>query len=119
MAARTRADRVKDPEKIRARNRQWRKDNPEQWRRIKRNSDLKRLYGISMHEYEHLIRQQGNACAICRGPLTPFPYVDHDHLTGEVRGVLCGPHNLAIGLLQDDPELAEQLVRYLRKELKG
>lgn len=39
--------------------------------------------------------------------------VDHNHKTGEVRGMLCGPCNRAVGLLKDDPERMAALIHYL------
>ena len=45
------------------------------------------------------------------------PHIDHDHETGEVRGVLCHNCNLAIGHLKDDPELVARALAYLRGDL--
>lgn len=70
-----------------------------------RDANLKALYGISLTQYERLLEQQGGVCAICgRPPRTrPVLDVDHDHLNGLVRGLLCGNCNRAVGLLDEDP----------------
>lgn len=55
-----------------------------------RNWNLQRRYGISAKQYDELLTAQGGACAICRKPpkVRMLP-VDHDHVTGRVRGLLC------------------------------
>jgi len=42
-------------------------------------------------------------------------HIDHDHVTGQVRGLLCGKCNSAIGLLQDDPEIIRAAAKYVMK----
>lgn len=83
-------------------------------RRLRRRRQRK--YGISEEEISAIVAGQGGVCAICFGP--PAAYgkfaVDHDHSTGEVRGLLCSTCNSGIGLLQDDPVVLESAARYLR-----
>jgi hypothetical protein len=55
------------------------------------------LYGLSLWEYEDYLEMQDNACAICHAIPDNNLSVDHDHLTGKVRGLLCGPCNRALG----------------------
>jgi hypothetical protein len=73
--------------------------------------DLKRRYGLTMTRYTELASAQAGLCAICqdRGPLT----VDHDHLSGEVRGLLCHLCNTGIGKLNDSPALLSRAIDYL------
>lgn len=53
-------------------------------------SRVEKLYGLSGDDYEALLRYQGGRCYICRRvPRTKRLAVDHDHRTGEVRGLLC------------------------------
>lgn len=55
-----------------------------------RESRYKRLYDISVEEYDMLLDWQGGVCALCdRPPKTVRLSVDHDHKTGETRGLLC------------------------------
>lgn len=79
---------------------------------------MTRKYGLTKAEFDLLLEQQGGVCAICAGPRSgPGKrfHVDHCHDTGQVRGLLCGNCNTAIGLLGDDPERAEKAAAYLRR----
>jgi hypothetical protein len=75
-----------------------------------RDANLKALYGISLRSYEDMLRRQDGVCAICaRPPRGKRPLdVDHDHVNGRVRGLLCGNCNRAIGLLEENPELFDR-----------
>lgn len=61
---------------------------------------------------------QGGACPICRDT-TPRSkrgwVVDHDHKTGNTRGVLCNHCNVGIGFLRDDAEVLQRAIEYLDK----
>lgn len=66
-----------------------------------------------------LLKSQNNKCAICRKEIqwpSKYTHVDHDHETGKVRGILCRSCNLALGYLNDDPEMLRQGIAYLEKE---
>ena len=80
-----------------------------------RDANLKALYGISLPQYEELLRLQDGVCAICaRPPRGTRPLdVDHDHESGRVRGLLCGNCNRAIGLLDENPELFDRAKEYV------
>jgi hypothetical protein len=57
-----------------------------------RNYYLLKKYGITEVQYDDLLRKQHECCAVCKRHHTSFPIrlaVDHDHKTGEVRGLLC------------------------------
>jgi len=87
----------------------------------KRNPDrcfftqIKYHYGITRAEWERLYTSQGGACWICSSPFTARPQVDHSHKSGRVRGLLCSPCNIAIGLLKEDPVRLERAVKYLTR----
>jgi hypothetical protein len=72
-------------------------------------------YGVSNEEFESLLRKQDHSCAICnkRFENDERPYIDHDHASGWVRGLLCRDCNFAIGLLRDSVELTQRAVEYL------
>lgn len=79
---------------------------------------LQREYGISIDDYDRMATTQGHKCAICGGQnlgknRSRFD-VDHDHVTGQVRALLCGKCNQGIGLMQDDPDLLEKAADYIR-----
>lgn len=67
-------------------------------------------YGLAPGDYARLLEAQGGTCAIPRCPATGKRKrlaVDHDHETGEVRGLLCGPHNYdLLGRFAGDLEAA-------------
>lgn len=83
--------------------------------RIQRASGLTRLkeHGLTPNRYADLLMEQGNACAICAGPFGRVPYIDHDHSTGAVRGLLCHNCNVALGHFRDNPEHMRRAIRYL------
>ena len=71
-------------------------------------------YGIEVDDFARMLFEQGLTCAICPTTITAqTAQIDHDHRTGKVRGLLCGPCNRAIGLMRDDPERLERAARYL------
>ncbi len=78
-----------------------------------RERNLMSFYGIGLAEYDRLFKSQDGRCAICRRPSTKNLYVDHDHATGVLRGLLCGPCNSALGMLCDSPFLLERAAEYL------
>jgi hypothetical protein len=73
--------------------------------------DLQRRYGLTVRRYTELASVQAGLCAICldQGPLT----VDHDHVSGEVRGLLCRLCNTGLGKLNDSPALLGRAIDYL------
>jgi hypothetical protein len=111
---RMRQRRAANPEKFAEYDRRWRakrKDTPE-FKARKRAIKVKSEYGIDSTTYSRLIALQGNACAICRLPFTEtLPSVDHCHLVGDARGLLCGDCNVGIGLLRE--QHFDAAVRYL------
>ena len=60
-----------------------------------------------------MIEKQGGVCALCRQRAPE--HVDHDHLTGRVRGLLCSCCNQALGNARDDVAILERAVDYLRR----
>jgi hypothetical protein len=95
--------------------------------RRKRPRDAEHLlatYGLTMAAYEKMLSDQGGRCGNpgCRADNPQWKgdwHVDHDHATGAVRGILCRPCNLALGLLKDDPRRLAGLVVYLDPPAAG
>lgn len=75
-------------------------------------------YGISQAQYEALLEEQGGVCAICHRPEKSKNAknlsVDHDHVTGKVRGLLCSFCNHALGYFRDDITALERAIDYLK-----
>jgi hypothetical protein len=86
---------------------------------------LRRDYGITSADYARMLLAQDGKCAICevvlteplrqKGQPTTVATIDHDHETGEVRGVLCNRCNVGIGNLGDSVEGVERALSYLRE----
>ena len=101
------------------------KDTPEYKEKMNkqiRNSYLKKTYNLSLENYNKLVEQQNNECAICgnnetvkqNGKITRLA-VDHDWETGKVRGLLCKNCNTTLGNLNEDISLFEKCIKYLEK----
>jgi hypothetical protein len=78
-----------------------------------------RAYGITESDWDEMLVRQGGKCAVCRttkpGGRGESWHIDHDHVTGQVRGLLCQRCNLGIGMLGDDPDLMRAALRYVER----
>jgi hypothetical protein len=81
---------------------------------------LRSNYGISLEEYDAMLARQGGVCAICKKPPAKGKrlVVDHCHLTGMVRGLLCGKCNSLLAFGNDDPDIMRAAIAYLRAARK-
>jgi len=87
-----------------------------------RARNLKRQYGLTEAEYAGLLDRQGGVCAICKQPetwvkcarLMPLA-VDHNHETGQIRGLLCHRCNSMLGYARDNLDTLLSGVDYLKK----
>lgn len=104
--------------------RDWYKNSPKSRDRL-----YQKQYGIGIADYDAMLADQGGVCAICRRAETSIVRrgvnedtrrlaVDHDHTTGEVRGLLCADCNRAIGLFCDDAATAFRAGAYLAQSGK-
>jgi len=134
MAGKTRAERSeyyeKNKERFKARAKLWREKNrsyllayAKEWKSknriwIRDQSRFKRL-GITAEMYDAKLKEQGGVCGLCGLPFVDFdlgaPRADHDHATGAFRGVLHRHCNLGLGTFNDDIQLLEMAIAYLRK----
>lgn len=69
---------------------------------------------MTPEQYDAMLSEQAGRCAICQDR-PPRLYIDHDHATGEVRGLLCNRCNVALGFLRDSPEAAIAAAMYLSR----
>ncbi len=92
-----------------------------------RHGNLKKNYGISLAEYEVMLKAQNYQCAICEKESTEIHrsgrpitlVVDHDHSTGKIRGLLCGPCNRGLGDFRETQSTMVKAIRYLRLHKHG
>ena len=85
-------------------------------REYARTRNLERRYGITYEERDELLAGQDGRCAACGtdNPGTKLGFmVDHDHDTGEIRGILCHHCNSALGHAKDDTQRLAGLILYL------
>jgi len=81
-----------------------------------RGYHLRSKYGLTVRQFEQMLKNQKRRCACCRGPMTgkKEPAVDHDHLTGKVRALLCTRCNLTVGFFEDK-KLVRNVAAYLSR----
>jgi Recombination endonuclease VII len=82
-----------------------------------RHRSRERMYGIAPEEYQALLEAQEGLCAVCgNGPTgRRLLSVDHDHVTGEVRGLLCNRCNPMLGYARDDVAVLQAAIEYLSR----
>lgn len=115
-------------------NRSWQKRNPEKQKQYKRQTYLRhceryteeailRQRKITKEEYLALIEKQDNKCAICfleesvimRKDRSVSPLsIDHDHISGKLRGLLCARCNRGLGSFKESEERLINAINYLR-----
>lgn len=104
-----------DREKAIAASRKWQAANPEKVKLARRRRHFMKQYGISLEEYEGLLKEQNGRCAACGDELLGRNHLDHCHTTGIIRGILCSGCNVALGHAKDDVGRLKALIRYLNK----
>jgi len=92
---------------------QWKKTNSDRYF----FGQIRLKYGLSREAYETILKRQGSRCAICRS-LIPGRgasrfFVDHDHRTGQVRGLVCNKCNAVLGMADDGPVRLLRAAEYL------
>ncbi len=96
----------------------WSKDNPERAKKSNRDRKILWKYGLTSEAYAKLLEEQLGMCGICcclidsKKVHTNFA-VDHCHVTGEVRGLLCNQCNRALGMLEDSENVVRAALQYL------
>lgn len=80
---------------------------------------LKKTYNITINDVDNLFKQQNDCCDICgkhiKGIFKRSYYIDHDHKTGKIRGLLCRECNLLLGFALDDIKILTMAITYLEK----
>jgi hypothetical protein len=84
---------------------------------------LRQFYGMTIEAWDAMREAQGYACAVCGLPEAELVYngnrgrltVDHNHVTGDIRGLLCSRCNAALGNLREEPAIMHALIRYIEQ----
>jgi len=101
--------RKKNQAKTTAKQKEWRKNNPDKAKNIL----IKSRHGITLEQYNLMLKEQNNMCKICSSE--EKLYIDHDHKTMKIRGLLCNSCNKGLGLFYDSIESIERAIKYLEK----
>ena len=94
------------------RNRLYRRKN----RLKERDRQLRKLYGITIEDFNSMFSNQGGKCKCCSAHQTELKkslVVDHCHHRGMVRGLLCEDCNLALGRVKDNTNTLRSMIEYL------
>jgi hypothetical protein len=119
---RQRAWRQNNPGRARELSKAWQEKNRERHLATRRAARLRKLYKVTPEFYALMVQAQGGRCLIC-GKIpeatahTPGLHVDHNHETGEVRGLLCNNCNRALGWFQDSIPVLKAAIVYLERFL--
>jgi hypothetical protein len=101
-------------------SRERRKSDTEKCDKACRETRLRKKYGITIEDYDRMFAEQSGRCKICDttdpGHGRRHLAVDHNHETGEVRGLLCYQCNLGLGCFQDNKESLEKAILYLSSQ---
>lgn len=83
------------------------------------DKDLQSRYGITLTVYNQMLKDQGGQCLVCGATKGSQDrtrlFVDHDHSTGKVRGLLCHQCNVFLGFARDDAAILRQGIVYLER----
>ena len=84
-----------------------------------RAGDLRRDYGLTPEDYRKMAEKQQNRCAICGRWETHkknrYLAIDHNHVTGKIRGLLCSNCNAGLGFFEDNPQILANAIEYLKE----
>jgi hypothetical protein len=125
LKAASRKWREENPERNAARKRIWNQTHQEHSNRVKREWHAthreqqkeylrKRVYGLSSEQYRGLLESQNGKCAICLKESRKL-CVDHDHITGRVRGLLCSLCNAYLGRISDSVESLQRAILHIQR----
>ena len=84
-----------------------------------RRKRLMRNYGLTLEKFDELLTSQNGVCKICLKTCSTNPHlsVEHNHKTGKVRGLVCHKCNQIIRLFDEQPEVMQRIMEYLKEEI--
>ena len=130
---------LENKESVREQAKRWKEANPERWKEVQtlwrqknahriklyekgsqQKQNLKRKYNLTIEQYDQMLQTQAGVCAICEQPCSTGRRlsVDHDHITGKIRGLLCTKCNIRLGMIESVNAMRFKLrpfLRYLKK----
>lgn len=86
--------------------------NTFEWRQQYR---LKTRFGLTMEDFSAMVIKQNNKCKICECEMD-IPQIDHNHITGKVRHLLCKPCNTSLGLLKENINTLHNMISYIKND---
>ena len=107
---------MENKDKIAERKHKYHQKYYQERKLIYKDRKLRYRHKISLREFEYLLVGQDHKCAICGKLLIDkTTVIDHDHLNGKIRGVLCRFCNTGLGFFLDDPWILNKAIEYLRR----
>jgi hypothetical protein len=91
----------------------YRENNKEKLKKLQLISHRFRTYGLTQEQYDDMVLNQKNLCAICNKASHKTLHIDHDHATGRVRGLLCANCNTGIGFFKENLVTLNRAIQYL------
>lgn len=104
--------------KIKKQQKKWRDNNKDKTTLYNWKHKIKRLYGLTTKQWEIKFNGQKGCCMICgihQNELKSKLSVDHNHVTGKVRDLLCHRCNLLVGQFELNPGLLDTIAEYLER----
>lgn len=83
-----------------------------------KDKSLRRNYGITLEQFNHMLEDQNGCCAICHEHMQR-PGLDHNHKTGVNRKLLCSNCNTGLGMFKEDIRLLAAAIVYLEDAQSG
>ena len=102
----------------------WLNKNKQKYLIYQQNHKFQTRYNISLNDFNKLFQKQNGVCAICgkpelstncKGKIRNLS-VDHNHKTGQVRGLLCGNCNTGFGSFQENISILKSAIKYARRK---
>lgn len=102
--------RTKNKEYTSAYNKEWYDKNLKHDKKRQKEKNLKHYFNLTLEQFEDMVKQQNGECKICevRLDMGKGTHVDHDHITGGVRGILCHPCNTKLGWYEKNSAKVEE-----------
>lgn len=101
-------------------NLEWKKTNKNKMTKLNRVSHYQDRYGITIDDYNKMLKEQNGKCKICYRSDTgrkssKYFVVDHFHSTGTIRGLLCHKCNVGLGKFEDNVNILSKAITYLKE----